>query len=246
MAMDGRDVAQILKWFDIRAELIREELNDTTLDGLQPKRLAGFGCSGTWMLGVATETHSPRASWKVIEELTGLEAAVERAELGAGIPARKDFYELHGAKSVPRIPGNVSWNDFLSNAGSRVRRRDVAVCRRIPLSQLTTQIHLQIMRCLRSAVIERNAAGSATKPASPEAVNTMNAVVEAAIRQIMLFIWNAQQNASTEEKKTGATAEQKACTTCPAFSVPNRSWSCDTKDATTGDVNSKKANGVQK
>jgi hypothetical protein len=246
MAMDGRDVAQILKWFDSRAKLLREELNDKDLDGLQPKWLAGFGCSGTWMLGVATETHSPRVSWKVIEELTGLEVTVERADLGAGIPTRKDFYELHGGTRVPRVPENVTWNDFFSNAGSRVRRRDVAVCRRIPLSQLTTQIHLQIMRCFRSAIVEKDAVASPTAAASVDAVARMNAVVEAAVRQIMLFIWNAQQIVSTEDRKIGTTAEQKACVSCPAFSSPGRTWSCETVCGEAVNVNLGKVNGVQK
>jgi hypothetical protein len=122
----------------------------------------------------------------------------------------------------------------------------VAVCRRIPLSQLTTQIHLQIMRCFRSAIIEIDAVASPTAAASVDAVARMNAVVEAAVRQIMLFIWNAQQIVSTEDRKIGTTAEQKACVSCPAFSSPGRTWSCETVCGEAVNVNLGKVNGVQK
>jgi len=245
MAMDGRDVAQIMRCFDIRADLLSEELADSSLDGPAPTALAGFGCSGTWMLGVATGTHSPRVSWKLIEELTSLELTVKRAEIGAGIPTRKDFYELHGETVVPRIPGDISWNEFLSVAGSRVRRRDVAVCRRIPLSQLATQIHLQVMRCYRSAVGERGPVAASVEAASVEAVDRMNAVVEAAIEQIMLFIWNAQRNIKTDDLHRGTPEAGGLCVSCPAVNVPDRSWSCGNVCGTTSNLIPGTVSGVQ-
>lgn len=235
ISMDWRDVRQILKWFRHRCLQMEAELRcDPDQVGRRPQLLAGFGCSGTWLLGVATGTHSPRLSWKLIEEMTSVELSHKRATMGAGIPTRKDFYEIYGKESVPRVPEEISWSDFFTAAGARVRRRDHAVCRHVPLTQFSSLLRLQTMRCIRHALAERdqvtgsNDAKVITESPSVEVLNRLNAVVDASVAQVLLFIANAQERTSTSHR-TQSEFQDSHCTSCPAVRSTTEYWCCGSK-----------------
>jgi len=93
---------------------------------------------------------SPTVSWKLIEEITSLQSAVERSRNGAGIPSRKDFFEFHGKEPV-KYAEHLTWHDLLKFSGARGRRRDRTICSAIHVSAVSECIFGQLMRCLSAA-----------------------------------------------------------------------------------------------
>ena len=56
--------------------------------------LSGYSCAGSWMYGIEQGTRSPSLAGDLLQEVTSLEAAEERARRGAGIPTRREFFRL--------------------------------------------------------------------------------------------------------------------------------------------------------
>lgn len=227
MAMDARDIHQMAKWINVRLDLVRNEMlafGNGKRSAL-PMALQGFGCSGTWMLGVLRNTHSPGLSWKLIEEMTSPESTRIRAEMGAGIPTRKDFYDFHGDTPVPRIPKTeeIPWREFLTTAGAKVRRRDRAVCAKVPLAQFSALIRSQMIRCVNIAAAEREKSPSPAKSIgvrpSSEILKRLNAVADDAARQVLLFTSIEQNSRVTDQQSKNPVASRLEttvrCDSCP-------------------------------
>lgn len=83
----------------------------------------GCVCAGSWMFGVGANSRSAAIQTQVLAKLTSLESAQQRATLGAGIPARKDFFYLCGEQPVKGME-YLNWRELLRFCGSRARRRD--------------------------------------------------------------------------------------------------------------------------
>ena len=176
-----------------------------------PIALRGFGCSGSWMLGVLRETHSPGLSWKLIEEMTSRESNRLRAEKGAGIPTRKDFYDFYGETHVPNLNPQfpMTWRRFLDVVGSKVRRRDRAVCGKVQLASFATIVRDQVIRCIDVAKQSRERAAAEflrqktdmdwSSPPSRDAMTQMARVVEDATKNILLYIAIEQQSSVTND-----------------------------------------------
>ncbi|HEV7404531.1 MAG TPA: hypothetical protein VGO11_16440, partial [Chthoniobacteraceae bacterium] len=91
--------------------------------GAPPPVATGFGCTGSWMYGIHGSARSASLAREVLQEITSLSAAEERARRGAGIPTRRDFFELHGLDDVPSME-YLNWNQLLRYCASRARRRE--------------------------------------------------------------------------------------------------------------------------
>lgn len=164
-AINIRDILELLRWFQFRADMIESQIGiDSgskfkTLPSkfhpdwgpwLKSLGLTGYCCAGSWMLGVERQTHSPHLSWKVIEEATSLDEARERAEVGAGMPARKDFHDSHGDNTVP-YAAHLKWKELLLYAGSRARRRDRIVSQNREIADIFGRIIHSVMHSLTVA-----------------------------------------------------------------------------------------------
>jgi hypothetical protein len=117
------------------------------------------------MYGVGRNSRSSAIQAQVLAELTSLDSAEERARLGAGIPARKDFFYLNGEKPVTGME-YLNWRELLRFGGSRARRRDrVLIPRPEPGSKPTRAsldplplydvIHQEMLDCMRIADLHR-------------------------------------------------------------------------------------------
>ncbi|MFO1499400.1 MAG: ATPase domain-containing protein [Verrucomicrobiota bacterium] len=174
-SLDLQDVVEILDWHVIRLNLLERDLRHQFIQeaDLQPGQgldlakqrkssrltsgLMGYPCTGSWMAGLYRRTQSPGLSTKILEEIVSLESAKRRAELGAGLPARKDFYEFYGGEPVTYAE-YLSWRELYRFCGSRARRRDRIVCSAVRISKITELIHYELRSCLRLAERERNQA----------------------------------------------------------------------------------------
>lgn len=132
----------------------------------------GYVCSGSWMFGIDKHSRSSDIQSRILAELTSLESAELRASTGAGLPARKDFFYLHGEKAVTGMP-YLQWRELLRYGGSRCRRRDrvlvdYASVANLPdgqkkgtrnaiedPSEIYETIHRQMLNCLRIADLHR-------------------------------------------------------------------------------------------
>jgi len=110
----------------------------------------GYGCTGSWMYGVHEATRSPSLARDLLQEITSLDAVEERARRGAGIPSRKDYFELHGNTSVPGME-YLTWRKLLRYAGSRARRRERVLSEKVPPAQVYQLIHNEVLACLALA-----------------------------------------------------------------------------------------------
>jgi len=156
-ALDGRDVVQYLHRQEIRkvicGEITESGAWEQTLGFAAPAGRpwpAGYCCTGSWMVGVHSETHSPGLSCQLIAEMTSLESNLKRARMGAGLPARKDFYERHGHENVTHAP-YLNWRNFLSLCGSRARERTLAIPPTVSVRDMNRVLHREILSCLAKA-----------------------------------------------------------------------------------------------
>lgn len=124
------DLGELIRWMDFRerlhgAENWKQVVGNVEVTTGEPRYVCrtGHGCCGAWMLGVKSPTASPGIAQVVLEELTSLNFAKRRARLGAGLPARQDFYRYYGDRPVTGM-NYLSWSDMLRNLGSRAHRRD--------------------------------------------------------------------------------------------------------------------------
>lgn len=162
-AMDMRDITELIECHLLRCVMLETVLGAASAsqekDGSQKRTplevagscgSAGHACAGSWAVGVLNNTHSPVLSSKIIEEITSLQSAHRRSKLGAGFPARKDFYEYYGSEPVPGAP-YLSWQELFRMCKSRARRRDRALCPMIPTSRTFDLIHRNVMTALAEA-----------------------------------------------------------------------------------------------
>jgi hypothetical protein len=139
----------------------------------------GYVCSGSWMYGVDKRSRESTIPAEVLAELTSLDNARRRAESGAGIPARKDFFHLDGEKPVKGME-YLKWRELLRYGGARSRRRDRVLddplCpegnpNRVALtdpSALYSMIQSEVLACLRIADLYRQQYADTTNSKSRE------------------------------------------------------------------------------
>jgi KaiC/GvpD/RAD55 family RecA-like ATPase len=190
MAINVRDILELLRWFQFRADMIEsqvgldprsshrpDQLHPAWGEWLSKLGLTGYCCAGSWMLGVERQTHSPDLSWKIIEEATSLDEARLRAETGAGMPARKDFLDSHGEKDVPYAE-HLKWKDLLLFAGSRARRRDRIVRRDREIADIFAKIIDSVTHCLTVAAAAADRKHEGGKADVRRAMRTAELAVE--------------------------------------------------------------------
>jgi len=121
------DIDELVKWRKFRKTLDLPEGGwKNVLDakeGIARETRTGYGCCGAWMVGVKSPTAAPGLAQVLLQEMTSLSSTKKRARMGAGLPARKDFYQYYGDRPVTGID-YLSWNELLMFQGSRGRRRD--------------------------------------------------------------------------------------------------------------------------
>ncbi|QIF00349.1 hypothetical protein G5S37_02005 [Roseimicrobium sp. ORNL1] len=153
--VDHRDIQELLSWQQCTREFLEGRHPFVARNSPEKKgpRFTGHPCTGAWMYAVDANTSSPRLAQTIIDEMSTLDMAKLRAQLGAGIPARKDFYEFHGHRAVTGMP-YLSWQELLKYSGCRARRRDrVHQHDGHDPSQLYHRIHtavLHVMDCAAS------------------------------------------------------------------------------------------------
>jgi hypothetical protein len=149
--------------------------------------------------------------------LTSSERTKKRAEAGAGVPARKDFYDFRGTDFVPRFPINLPWKEFLRLTGSRARRRERCFCPRIRVSDIFEDIQKLVLHCLSVAESQRTAY---TNPATrTAAINSTSDTVNWAIRKLLASIADKMRFVAEEEAQRvhgpGSGGTPTPCLTCP-------------------------------
>jgi|GEM_PF-3566325 len=87
------------------------------------KLRTGYGCCGAWVVGVKSPTGAPGLAQVLLQEITSLNFAKKRARMGAGMPARQDFYRYYGDRPVTGME-YLTWSEMLMYLGSTARRRD--------------------------------------------------------------------------------------------------------------------------
>lgn len=90
---------------------------------LNNKPHTGYGCCGAWMVGVKSPAGAPGLAQVLLQEITSLNFAKKRARMGAGLPARQDFYRYYGDRPVTGME-YLTWSEMLMYLGSTSRRRD--------------------------------------------------------------------------------------------------------------------------
>lgn len=127
MSPNLSDISELTRWKEFR-ETIRESDSWGRLLGVQSdksnnKPRTGYGCCGSWMIGIKSPTGAPGLAQVLLQEVASLGFAKRRARMGAGLPARQDFYRYYGNRPVTGME-YLSWNEMLKFFGSRGRRRD--------------------------------------------------------------------------------------------------------------------------
>ena len=261
MLVDVRDVLELLRWHDHRVAALRGAINHDRLGdavfappatppastnqskdrGWVVESLSGFACEGAWMGGADRTTRSPNLSAKFLTEITSLESTQQRAWLGAGIPARKDYYDQHGERTVPYSPhAELTWNQLLRVAGARSCRRSRTFCARVRVSDAFAELDRAVFGCLTLAEARREdyrKASSVAVARREELVKELTGAAAAAVRS--LFEWvrtemRAQLGVEEAAAITYRTAERTSaggtgspndpvsalprpvCVTCPA------------------------------
>ncbi len=116
---------------DAPPQVILEKHDDSLLKGecksrvhriLTSQTCCGWGCSGSWSVGLRDSVTAPEVAKNALAQLTCLRTAKRRAVIGAGFPSRSDFYRHYGNRSVKGLAG-ATWFDVLAYR-SFTRRRD--------------------------------------------------------------------------------------------------------------------------
>lgn len=121
------DIEELNRWKDFRSQVQNgknwgERIEAGGGKGTdEPK--TGYGCCGAWMIGVKSPTGAPGLGQVLLQEISSLGFAKRRARMGAGLPARQDFYRYYGNRPVTGME-YITWNEMLKFFGSRGRRRD--------------------------------------------------------------------------------------------------------------------------
>lgn len=224
MFLDLRDALELLRWHDFRVRLLQAELWGHTLsdvvenrqpsgqdsDNLSIRALTGYSSEGSWMMAVHQDTHAPLLAGKYLAEASSYTCALKRAEIGAGIPARKDFYEAHGLKTAKWLEGSkMTWNDLLCYAGARGRRRDRVFCNRIMISPIVNCINRLVIHSL--AVADTLAVYYGLPQERQQAIDELVKLAESSIDEMFTVIQSAMRNSSDSAGKSAA----HPCLVCP-------------------------------
>lgn len=199
-ALDARDVLEFSKRHQLRCQFFlgacspgagvgsilarREQENDARSSDLLP---TGYCCTGSWMVAVNSQAHSAGLSCRLIDEITSLECAHERAQRGAGLPARKDFYEYYGREPVTHAP-YLEWNDLLRACGSRARQRNRAINDEVKVRDFNAIVGRHLRSCMQFAELKREEKKKGEKMEAA-AVTEMVRVSEAAAAAIFDEAW---------------------------------------------------------
>jgi KaiC/GvpD/RAD55 family RecA-like ATPase len=161
----------------------------TTSHGSLPARIpitvpAGYRCSGSWYYGVHSDSSSPSLARELLQEMTSLEASKTLARLGAGIPSRADFFEIHGDEPVPGME-YLSWNQLVTECGATVRRRSRAIKSSVKPAKVHQVIHREVLDVLQRAYLRKPKYKDAGDTAKNAIVKAINAETAKAIARIM-------------------------------------------------------------
>jgi KaiC/GvpD/RAD55 family RecA-like ATPase len=231
--MDERDVLELLKWHDFRIKLLEAELNGSrsladvvahgsgngyaeTTPGLL-KALCGYACEGSWMVGAERQTHSPSLAAKFLLEATSLGRAVDRSQLGAGIPSRKDFFSFYGSEPLSDAFKEITWADLLKYTGSRARRRDRAVCSHLRVSNVMELVEQLVSHALLVADTLRSQVESDPAMTTPDhQKERMQEVAILCATRIFESIGKMMNDRMMVDDTTRALAPRpRTCLTCP-------------------------------
>lgn len=231
-SFDTRDVKEILHWHQMRITMLELELDHGRLsasalgigsatadaepnpnspppqDGV-PSALTGYSCAGSWMVGLFRSTPSPGLSSKYMEEICSLESAHQRAKLGAGLPARKDFFEFYGDEPVAYAE-HMTWNQLYRSLGCRARRRERAVCSYVPVSRVTRIVYDELRDCLAFSLAYRR---HSTKGNGSAARATKASLIERASLAVHNML--TQTGKLMEQGATMESAQLRICVDCP-------------------------------
>lgn len=125
----------------------------------------GYVCSGSWMYGVDRKSRSSEIQAQILSALTSLDNAERRAEAGAGMSARKDFFYVKGDQPAKGME-YLHWRELLRYGAARTRRRDwVLASSNEPFddtrtalnnpTDLYTTVQSEMLSCLRLADLRR-------------------------------------------------------------------------------------------
>lgn len=135
------DFTELFQRHELRLDLLSKE----------SPTLTGYGCTGAWFYAVHAGSRSVTLAPDILQEMTSLKSAIERAELGAGMPARKDFYDHMGHHPVKHAE-HFTWSELYDHAGARARRRDRVLptnCENAP--EIYRYISSMVVRTLHAA-----------------------------------------------------------------------------------------------
>jgi KaiC/GvpD/RAD55 family RecA-like ATPase len=147
-SLDRRDILELQHWAQLRQSF--QDGGEPFLKEAGMHGPYGYGCSGSWMLGIHSSTRSPSLAKDLMSEIASLKFAEKRALNGAGMPARKDFYAFHGEEPVPDAP-YFKWSQMFRYSAATARRRDKAICASVPAPMLFRELHHVMMQCMSEA-----------------------------------------------------------------------------------------------
>lgn len=121
--------------------------------------ITGYSCVGSWMYGVSKYSRSPSLRGQLLHEMTSLESAQKRGRSRGGMPARKDYFHLHGDDEVPEME-YLNWREFLRYNGARARRRDRVFANKETTRETYVEIQRAMLDCLRLAGLHKHSYAS--------------------------------------------------------------------------------------
>lgn len=121
-SLEGNDLLEAINEWRKAPNKCAALPNSMDLRKASASALSGLGTSGSWYYAIHRSSQSLSLAPAILAELTSLKASEERAKLGAGLPARKDFYTTSGNHPVPGCE-HLTWRELLRFAGSRCRSR---------------------------------------------------------------------------------------------------------------------------
>jgi KaiC/GvpD/RAD55 family RecA-like ATPase len=168
---------------------------------------AGFCCAGSWYYGVHRTSSSPSLARELLQEMTSLEAAKKMAGLGAGIPSRGDFFELHGEENVPGME-YLSWNQLVTECGATVRRRGRIVPSTVNPAPVHQTIHREILDALQRAYLRKRDYLPGDTVNNKKIINTVNLESHNAVSRIVECVKKATSQNSKANPNPPITSPQ--------------------------------------
>jgi KaiC/GvpD/RAD55 family RecA-like ATPase len=225
--LDLRDVLAMCDWADLRLKILEAEMARKPLSAALVERpdndkvpgisgqcsvtaLAGYSCEGSWLIGVDDKTHSPNLAARFIEEIASAHAAHDRAEIGAGIPSRKDFFDHHGNGHVPHLNRpDLTWRSFLNQVAATGRRRERTVCSHVRKADLFEEIDRLMQHSLLIAAEMKLIYHSSKQAEKRSAVKRLTQISGQLISELFEFISRQMLEVPSEIP----------CLTCPEMEL---------------------------